>query len=118
MYPKVFFKSGPESMDAESYLEAAFFELEEELTDYESLFLSEMALHDDDTVMVLAGMVAKIVEKLGGDTTDWRIQFALRHRQDRINSGHEFKISDYWDDDATFPDKSWFDYTPDTEMVG
>lgn len=114
MRPEVFFHNGPESLDAQSYLESAFFELEE-MTDYEQLFLYEMELFDDETVMTLAGMVAKIVERLGGDTSDFRLQFALRRRQDRIDSGHEFVMSDYYDEDKSFPLESWLDLTPDTE---
>lgn len=118
MRPEVFFHNGPESMDARDYLEAAFFELEEDMTDYESLFLAEMSLFDDETVMTLAGMVAKIVSNLGGDVSDHRIQFALRWRDRLIESGQQFVMSEYWDSDEPFPDKSWLDYLPDLDMCG
>ncbi len=99
------------SADAESILRGSVSALDDYMTDYEDLWLAEVSTFGDETILTLAGMFAKLTEVLGGDTDNHGAKFALRERQERIDSGHCFVYGDRED----YLDKSWMDLAPDTE---
>lgn len=116
MYPKteVFFREDNDwtSADAEQILRDSFSALDNYLTDYENLFLAEMATFGDETILTLAGMVAKITQSLGGDVSSPGAKFALENRQEAIDEGRVFVYADC-KDFSDLPDSTWMEHSPE-----
>ena len=119
MYHKteVFFREDNDwtSDDTDQILRDSFSALDDYLTDYENLFLAEMATFGDETILTLAGMVAKITESLGGDVSSRGAKFALKKRQEAIDEGRVFVYADC-ENALDYPDSTWMEYSPEARM--